>query len=153
LALPGVPQRSFFGGRSLSSCTQQIYFVWSQSHGLQPQLHDDNTHIYRFCPHGKTAAHKYRPECPHASPTLHSGCAPTSCSGMPTRLRCFVPICASLTPQDPEIPTTASVVGTAAVMPACSVRDLGIYLDAAVSMDTHVARTVSSCFAMQTSLR
>jgi len=32
-------------------------------------------------------------------------------------------------------------------MPSASVRDLGIFIDDDVSMWTHVAKTVSSCFA------
>ena len=46
------------------------------------------------------------------------------------------------------------MVGTDAVEPARSVRDLGIYIDANVSsMRTHVSKTVSSCFAALRQLR
>ena len=40
-------------------------------------------------------------------------------------------------------------------MPSASVglRDLGIYIDADISMQSHVARTVSSCFAVMRQLR
>ena len=38
-------------------------------------------------------------------------------------------------------------------MPASAVRDLGIYLDADISMRTHVTRIVSSCFAVLRQLR
>ena len=38
-------------------------------------------------------------------------------------------------------------------MPSASVRDLGIYNDAEVSMRTHVVKTVSSCFAVLCNLR
>jgi len=45
------------------------------------------------------------------------------------------------------------MVGTDAVIPARLVRDLGIYLDSAVSTENHVARTVSSCFAVLQQIR
>ena len=39
------------------------------------------------------------------------------------------------------------------VDPVTSVRDLGIYIDADLSMRTHVSRTVSRCFAALRQLR
>jgi len=45
------------------------------------------------------------------------------------------------------------MVGLYAVMPARSVHDIGTYLDSDVSMRTHVAKTVSSCFAMLRQIR
>ena len=40
------------------------------------------------------------------------------------------------------------VVGSATVVPVRVVRDLGIYLDSDLMMRIHVAKTVSSCFAV-----
>ena len=40
-----------------------------------------------------------------------------------------------------------------AVVPVRVVRDLGIYLDSDLMMRTHVAKTVSSCFAVLRQLR
>ena len=45
------------------------------------------------------------------------------------------------------------MVGTDAVAPVQSVRDLGIYLDSDVSMSTHVSRTTSSCFSVLRQIR
>jgi len=39
-------------------------------------------------------------------------------------------------------------LGNEEVMPATVVRDLGIYIDADVSMRSHVTKTVSGCFAV-----
>ena len=39
------------------------------------------------------------------------------------------------------------------VMPVSSVRDLGVYLDADVSMTTHISRTVVSCFGILRQIR
>jgi len=44
-------------------------------------------------------------------------------------------------------------VGRDQIAPATVVRDLGIYLDSDVSMRSHVAKTVSSCFAVLRQLR
>jgi len=38
-------------------------------------------------------------------------------------------------------------------MPVSSVRDLGVYLDADVSMTTHISRTVLSCFGILRQIR
>jgi len=50
-------------------------------------------------------------------------------------------------------PQSSLVVGSDAVVPVCVVRDLGIYLDSDLTMRTHVAKTVSSCFAVLPQLR
>jgi len=52
-----------------------------------------------------------------------------------------------------EIPQVKVRVGPDYVKPAASVRDLGIYLDSDVLMQTHVSKTVSSCFAVLRQIR
>jgi len=44
-------------------------------------------------------------------------------------------------------------IGTDKVMPVSVVRHLGIYMDADVSMSTHVSKTVAACFASLRQLR
>jgi hypothetical protein len=44
-------------------------------------------------------------------------------------------------------------VGADLIAPSSSVRNLGIYIDADLSMSTHVSRTVSRCFAVLRQLR
>ena len=44
-------------------------------------------------------------------------------------------------------------MGTDEVVPVSVVRDLGIYIDSDVSMRSHVAKTVSTCFAVLRQLR
>jgi len=51
------------------------------------------------------------------------------------------------------LPTSALSVDGVMVNTVTSVRDLGIYIDADVSMRTHVQRTVSCCFAVLHQLR
>jgi hypothetical protein len=52
-----------------------------------------------------------------------------------------------------QIPSEPVMIGLDAVSPATSVRDLGIYIDADLSMSTHVSRTVSSCFCALRQIR
>jgi hypothetical protein len=51
------------------------------------------------------------------------------------------------------LPACALSVDGFMVVPVTSVRDLGIYIDADLSMRTHVQRTISRCFAVLRQLR
>jgi len=48
---------------------------------------------------------------------------------------------------------TAMLIDGVPVVPVCSVRNLGIYIDGDLSMRTHVQRTTSRCFAALRQLR
>ena len=52
-----------------------------------------------------------------------------------------------------QFPTTPLIVGSDAVVPVRSVRDLGIYLDSDLTMRTHIAKTISGCFAVLRQIR
>jgi len=52
-----------------------------------------------------------------------------------------------------QLPQSALRIGTDAIIPSTSVRDLGIFIDADLSMRFHVQRTVASCFVMLRQLR
>jgi hypothetical protein len=52
-----------------------------------------------------------------------------------------------------QLSTEPVRVGRDNVIPAASVRDLGIFIDSDVSMRTHVSRTVSACFSILRHLR
>jgi hypothetical protein len=60
--------------------------------------------------------------------------------------------CASARRQH-QIPTDPVRVGGASVRPVQSVRDLGVYLDADMTMKTHVTTVVRSCFAALRQIR
>ena len=45
------------------------------------------------------------------------------------------------------------MVGSDAVIPVHSVRNLGIYIDSDISMKTHIAKTTSSCFTVLRQIR
>ena len=51
------------------------------------------------------------------------------------------------------LPTTPVRVGADHVLPSTKVRDLGIFIGSDVTMRSHVARTVSGCFAVLRQLR
>jgi len=59
----------------------------------------------------------------------------------------------SSTRRQHQIPQSPLVVSSDAVVLVCVARDLGIYLDSDLMMRTHVAKTVSSCFAVLIQLR
>jgi len=52
-----------------------------------------------------------------------------------------------------RLPTSALTIGFTFVLPVCTVRDLGIFVDCDLVMCIHVCRTVSYCFAMLRHLR
>jgi len=52
-----------------------------------------------------------------------------------------------------QLPTSALRIGSDFVNPSTSVRDLGIYFDADLSMRCHVQKTAASCFAVLRQLR
>jgi hypothetical protein len=52
-----------------------------------------------------------------------------------------------------QLPTSAIRIGNDQMVPVKLARNLGIYLDANVSMSTHKSRTVSSCFSVLRQLR
>ena len=60
--------------------------------------------------------------------------------------------CAS-TRRQHQLPTTPLIVGSDAVVPVRSVRDLGIHLDSDLTMRTHIAKTISGCFAVLRQIR
>jgi len=52
-----------------------------------------------------------------------------------------------------QIPTSPVRVGDTSVLPVPPVRDLGIYIDADVSMSAHITATVRACFAALQQIR
>jgi len=52
-----------------------------------------------------------------------------------------------------QIPTTPIQIGVTAMLPVRAVRDLGIYIDSGLTMQAHVNKTVSSCFAILRQIR
>ena len=53
----------------------------------------------------------------------------------------------------PLLPVVPIRVGSAIISPSSSVRDLGVYIDADLSMRTHVSKTTAGCFAALRQIR
>jgi len=51
------------------------------------------------------------------------------------------------------LPTTGPTIGSSDIVPSSCVRDLGVFIDAELTMCTHIQRTVSRCFATLRQLR
>ena len=52
-----------------------------------------------------------------------------------------------------RLPTSASLIGSNAVSPSATVRDLGVFIDQVLKMKTHMQQTASRCFATLRQLR
>jgi len=52
-----------------------------------------------------------------------------------------------------QLPTLGLTIGSTSITPCKTARDLGVYIDADLTMRTHVQRTVSCCFATLRQLR
>jgi len=59
----------------------------------------------------------------------------------------------STTRKRDSLPSAAVRVGADLVTPSSTVRELGIAIDSDVTMQTHVSKTVSACFAVLRQLR
>ena len=113
-----------------------------KSHGLSPHLYADDTQVYGSCPPAAADCLSLRvSECADAISTWMKS----------NRLqlnpdKSEVLWCATGRRQH-QLPTSAVLIVGISITPALFVRDLGIYIDADLSMRTHVQRMVSRCFA------
>ena len=119
-----------------------------ESHGLHPHMYADDTQVYGF-------------SLPSASQELQtriSTCIDDVAAWMrsyPLRLNTTKTevLWSATSRRQHQLPQSPLRVVADQVTPSQVVRDLGIYIDADVSMRSHVMKTASSCFAVLRQLR
>ena len=140
--LCGVPQSSVLGPILFLLYTADIIRL-IESHRLHPHVFADDTQIYGSC----------RPAAADQLQQRISTCIDDVALWMRSNrlqlntAKTEVLWCASGRRQH-QIPQVPVRVGHDLVLPATSVRDLGIYLDADATMSCHIAKTVSLCFSV-----
>ena len=119
-----------------------------ESYGLSPHLYADYTQVYGSCPPATADSLSLRvSECAGAVSTW------MKCNRLQLNLdKTEVLLCARGRRQH-QLPTSAVLIAGVPITPALFVRDLGIYIDADLSMRIHVQRTVPRCFAALHQLR
>ena len=82
--------------------------------------------------------------CPPVLMTCRRGWELTSCCSTPTKTEV---LWISSPWHQYLIPTEAVHISNTSVLPICSVRDLGVYIDADTAIKSHVTATIKVCFA------
>ena len=145
MVLYGVPQGSVLG--SILLYTADVLQL-VKSHQLQPHAYADDMQIYGSC----------RPSDVDALQECVSVCIDEVTSWMMANRLQLNPtknevLWCSSSHRQHQIPTGPFRVGNAAVLPLSAVRDLGIYIDADVTMRAHVTATARVCFAALRQIR
>jgi len=113
-----------------------------ESHGLSPHLYADDVQVYGSCSPAAVDA---------LSAKISDSAGDTADWARSNRLmlnpdKSEASWCTTSRRQH-QLPTSAIPIVGVPITAAHSVRDLGIYIDANLSMRVHVKRTVSLCFA------
>jgi len=118
------------------------------SYNLQPHLYANDTQIYGFC----------RPDATRSLESRMSDCISSVADWMSSNrlqlnaTKMKILWCTSSRRQH-QLPVSQLTVGNDQVTPVTSVCNLGIYMDADLSVRTHVIRTAAGCFAVLRRIR
>ena len=119
-----------------------------ERHGLSPHLYADDTQVYGSCPPAAVDA---------LSSQVTEGADDIATWKKSNRLQLnrdkTEALLCSTSRRQHQLPSTGMLIGGVHITPVKSVRDLGIYIDADLSMRMHVKKTVSCCFAALRQLR
>ena len=111
-----------------------------ENHSLSPHLYADDTQVYGSCP--PTVADSLSSRVSECINAIASWTRSNRLQLNPDKTE--VLWCATSRRQH-QLPTADMLIDDVAITPVPFVRDLGIYIDADLSMRTHVQRTVSRC--------
>jgi len=143
----GVPQGSVLGPILFVLYTADLLSL-IESYDLSAHLYADDTQVYGSCAPAATDSLSSRvAECTDA---IAAWMRSNRLQLNPDKTE--VLWCATGRRQH-QLPTSAMSIAGVPIAPAPFVRDLGVYIDADLSMRTHVQRTVSRCFAALRQLR
>ena len=122
-----------------------------KSYQLQPQAYADDTQICRSCsrPSDVNILQERVPDCIDEVSTWMMA---NRLQLNPIKTEVFWCSSARRRHQN-QIPTRQVRVGNSAVLPQPTVCDLGVYIDADVTMSAHVTATIRACFAALRQIR